>query len=292
MQPALSTTSAPPPVPRIGQLSGNLRQGFTTKKQSWNPGPNVVNSTTQIGLQASLFLEGLGSSHSARYYNPQTGRFLSRDPWDGDIHTPSTLNKYSYSGSDPIDSSDPSGRTTIENTITIGNISLSPRVVNAVGALGAAIACAYIWDASKSEAAFEAGPTGTIRKSAVPCIWVAAKGANRPPEPWAYPGQWPYPVPAPWPVPGTSPSPKPPECKELRDKVNKAKDEVGKWGACAEGMTRWQLQVRYDAWLTLALARGAEDKVCFNGGNWDHQDQEQIAWQHVTDCSDLLLELP
>ena len=46
----------------------------------------------------------------ARYYNPQTGRFLSRDPEDGKILDPATLHKYLYAGGDPINSIDPRGR--------------------------------------------------------------------------------------------------------------------------------------------------------------------------------------
>ena len=34
----------------------------------------------------------------ARYYNPATGRFLSRDPLDGQFWDPKTLHKYLYAG--------------------------------------------------------------------------------------------------------------------------------------------------------------------------------------------------
>jgi RHS repeat-associated protein len=43
----------------------------------------------------------------ARWYNPATGRFLSRDPLDGG-------NKYAYAGSDPVNLSDPSGQGVLE----------------------------------------------------------------------------------------------------------------------------------------------------------------------------------
>ena len=46
----------------------------------------------------------------ARYYNPQTGRFLSRDPEDGKILAPATLHKYLYAGGDPVNGIDPMGR--------------------------------------------------------------------------------------------------------------------------------------------------------------------------------------
>jgi RHS repeat-associated protein len=46
----------------------------------------------------------------ARYYNPSTGRFLSRDPLDGQAADPRTLHKYLYAGGDPVDVLDPMGR--------------------------------------------------------------------------------------------------------------------------------------------------------------------------------------
>ena len=46
----------------------------------------------------------------ARYYNPLTGRFLSRDPEDGQIKVPATLHKYLYADGDPVNGQDPSGR--------------------------------------------------------------------------------------------------------------------------------------------------------------------------------------
>ncbi len=46
----------------------------------------------------------------ARWYDPQQGRFLSRDPWDGDLSNPQTLNPYAYAHSQPTRYTDPSGK--------------------------------------------------------------------------------------------------------------------------------------------------------------------------------------
>ena len=46
----------------------------------------------------------------ARYYNPIIGRFMSRDPTDGQINIPATLHKYLYSSGDPVNAIDPTGR--------------------------------------------------------------------------------------------------------------------------------------------------------------------------------------
>ena len=46
----------------------------------------------------------------ARYYNPLTGRFMSRDPYDGSTILPVTLHKYLYASGDAVDRIDPRGR--------------------------------------------------------------------------------------------------------------------------------------------------------------------------------------
>ena len=46
----------------------------------------------------------------ARYYNPNTGRFLSRDPLGGKVKMPASLHKYLYANGDPVNLSDPMGR--------------------------------------------------------------------------------------------------------------------------------------------------------------------------------------
>ena len=52
----------------------------------------------------------------ARYYNPVTGRFLSRDPEDGKAKDPASLHKYLYAGGDPVNLADPRGRDSILET--------------------------------------------------------------------------------------------------------------------------------------------------------------------------------
>jgi len=56
----------------------------------------------------------------ARYYNPLTGRFMSRDPEDGNPKIPATLHRYLYTGADPVDGVDPTGRATVDKP-TWGN---------------------------------------------------------------------------------------------------------------------------------------------------------------------------
>ena len=45
----------------------------------------------------------------ARYYQPEVGRFITKDPWVGDIWEPGTLNRYAYARNGPVNSTDPNG---------------------------------------------------------------------------------------------------------------------------------------------------------------------------------------
>ena len=127
-------------------------QGVSTRNQAWHPAPNVCNSTTALGLRASTALNRVRSFYRgeqfdsdlglyylrARYYNPGTGRFLSRDPEDGDPTNPATLHKYLYAGGDPVNALDPTGRDSLLETVVIYAKRVLP-VVSAVKACGLAL---------------------------------------------------------------------------------------------------------------------------------------------------------
>jgi RHS repeat-associated protein len=53
----------------------------------------------------------------ARYYNPLTGRFMSRDPENGNLSDQVSLHKYLYAGSNPVNYVDPRGRDLFEYAI-------------------------------------------------------------------------------------------------------------------------------------------------------------------------------
>jgi RHS repeat-associated protein len=60
----------------------------------------------------------------ARYFNPLTGRFLSRDAEDGQAVEPRTLHKYLYAADDPVNRLDPSGRSNLVN-YTLGVLGVA-----------------------------------------------------------------------------------------------------------------------------------------------------------------------
>jgi RHS repeat-associated protein len=73
----------------------------------------------------------------ARYYNPATGRFLSRDPEDGKIKIPATLHKYLYAGGDPMNRIDPTGKAELGDYVSMLDLdSMAGRLeMDATGAV-------------------------------------------------------------------------------------------------------------------------------------------------------------
>ncbi len=51
--------------------------------------------------------------YEARYYNSAIGRFISIDPWGGDVQNPQSFNKYSYVMNNPINAVDRNGLLTV-----------------------------------------------------------------------------------------------------------------------------------------------------------------------------------
>jgi RHS repeat-associated protein len=83
----------------------------------------------------------------ARYYNPATGRFLTRDPEAGNRIDPGTLHRYIYATADPINQIDPTGRTaTVDEGIDFDR--LLRLFIYGLAIYAAAVACLYSRNAS------------------------------------------------------------------------------------------------------------------------------------------------
>jgi RHS repeat-associated protein len=89
----------------------------------------------------------LGLYHlRARHYNADRGRFMSLDPYQGDIDEPLSLHKYLYANADPVNFIDPTGLSSSSEYGILTRISIAIRT--AVRALGRAIACVFLRVAS------------------------------------------------------------------------------------------------------------------------------------------------
>jgi RHS repeat-associated protein len=114
----------------------------------------------------------------ARYYNPLTGRFMSRDPLDGQAADPKALHKYLYADGDPTDLVDPSGKGAYENAIvwldalvdTLSERIISKAVAKALGCLaGEILIVKYVLKVE--------GETGDTLKEVLAILCAAGAGA-------------------------------------------------------------------------------------------------------------------
>jgi RHS repeat-associated protein len=94
---------------------------------------NVGQSLTGFFLNGQQWdgSEGLYFNR-ARYYQPQTGRFIGQDPYAGSEYEPNTLHRYLYTANDPVNSIDPSGNEgLVAKLVSLGiKTTLTTRVAN------------------------------------------------------------------------------------------------------------------------------------------------------------------
>ena len=60
--------------------------------------------------------------YGARYYDPVLSRFLSIDPWGGNLEDPQSLNKYSYTKNNPVKYVDPTGKNPLLAAMAVGAV--------------------------------------------------------------------------------------------------------------------------------------------------------------------------
>ena len=133
---------------------GNVRQltnsaGVVTDEYEYDA---YGNSFTKQGTTPNNYLyrgeqydSDLGLYYlRARYYNPATGRFLSRDPEDGKATDPASLHKYLYAGGDPVNGIDPMGRESMLETGSIDAIIDSVALARRIWAIGRCISSIYM----------------------------------------------------------------------------------------------------------------------------------------------------
>jgi len=88
--------------------------GTVTDTYDYDAYGNTISSTGSTSnvylYRGEQFDPDLGLYYlRARYYNPGTGRFLTRDPVEGSPERPQTFHRYMYAAADPIGHLDPTG---------------------------------------------------------------------------------------------------------------------------------------------------------------------------------------
>ena len=170
--------------------SGTVRQltnlaGTVTDTYEYDAFGNEVNHTgttpNNYLYRGEQYDPDLGLYYlRARYYNPLTGRFMSRDPEDGNQADPRSLHKYLYAGGDPVNLVDPRGQELFEYA-RLANKALSTvsfinafgcvasigfaaagsqlNVLTGVGAASSAWGCvtSYLYSTNKYALAFKSG---------------------------------------------------------------------------------------------------------------------------------------
>lgn len=189
----------------------------------------------------------------ARYYNPATGRFLSRDPEPGDFADPATFHRYLYADSDPVDRIDPTGRFSpyptgdplppptvdkpnkpnrgggSEYALLVTAVALA--IIGSVARVGYELRCIF----RKTGSAVAAAGQEIIEVN--PCDVISEPQTTSPPLPRTGPSPGPnFPHTGPFPGPnngGGSPPPSPPPppppddpCKDLAQKIQQLRDEL------------------------------------------------------------------
>ena len=153
----------------------------------------------------------------ARYYNPATGRFISRDPQDGDAANPATLHKYVYADGDPVDQLDPSGQSALAEEEEI-EVKIDSRAPQELTPIAASVSCIFL-QAASSIGELTYGLTihqlivpivvpGSCFAIPLPPIPIGGGGPKRSPS--SQPG--PQPAPGPFPQPAPDPRQRPDRC--------------------------------------------------------------------------------
>ena len=102
--------------------------------------PSGGTGTTSLpfGWEGHLYDEDFGVYYAqARWYDPDAGRFLSRDPAPGRADAPLTLHPYLYGRGDPIHWVDPTGDFAISMSFAISFVVLGHTAINVTFGLGA-----------------------------------------------------------------------------------------------------------------------------------------------------------
>ena len=112
----------------LGDALGSVRQltnnsGTVTLARSYDPfgktAQTIGTAQTDYGFTGE-FTDASGLIYlRARYYQSLTGRFTSRDSFEGNVNIPASLNRFNYAHSNPVMNTDPSGHCIFAGVDTV-----------------------------------------------------------------------------------------------------------------------------------------------------------------------------
>lgn len=99
---------------QLVDASGSVTEGYSFDAWGLNlSGPGQATSTVCL-FAGERYDSTLAACYlRSRYYDPATGRFLTRDQWPGAIQLPQSLHAYAYAHLDPVNITDPSGNESL-----------------------------------------------------------------------------------------------------------------------------------------------------------------------------------
>jgi RHS repeat-associated protein len=113
----------------LGDALGSVRQlinsnGEVTLAKSYQPYGSTQNSEGEANTSYGFTSEREDSYTQfvylrARWYAPQTGRFITKDSWLGDFYRPVSQNKWNYAYSNPVVFTDPTGEDPLGTCLTL-----------------------------------------------------------------------------------------------------------------------------------------------------------------------------
>jgi len=186
---------------------GNVRQltnsaGAVTDTYEYDAFGNDINHTgttpNNYLYRGEQFDSDLGLYYlRARQYNPATGRFMSRDPEDGDPDEPASLHKYLYADGEPVNLADPTGRSA--GAITIGPVRVPVEYLMILSIVSIPVAQKSLPPiACDINALLSAGALGVAGDTNIVLDFPGCSATGT--APTVYPLPIPYPIstPAPW----------------------------------------------------------------------------------------------
>jgi RHS repeat-associated protein len=245
---------------------------------AWGNAVSITGSTLNVYLyRGEQYDPDLGLYYlRARHFNPITGRFLSRDPADGGITDPRTLHKYLYAAANPINLTDPTGRS-IGGTLILGEISLPGAI-----ALGTAAALGLACVAEPVVAGLDMG-LGTALGYEVYDV----KTVGPPNCPILVTFSWRQKVDS---LPRPAPRVQPRVCTPQRQAELEAEKDAacnGAKGKCKPGDKCITIGLKIVAKAACIGARVDVMLECFSGGDIGHQIQVDQMVKEISDCAEL-----